>query len=308
MKKISTVGMSREQWLNERRKGIGGSDAAAIMGANPYSSPLLVYLDKLGLAPEKKITEAMRQGTDLEDYVARRFAESTGKKVRNCNKIYVSEAVPWMIANIDRSITGEEAGLECKTTSPYNKHDFSGGEVPVTYQWQCQHYMAVTGYARWYLAVLVLGTGFYVYQIDRDETLIKALVERETAFWNENVLKRIPPLPIGQASDDEALATMYPESAEEVADLTGARESLDLLTMYNAQIDEITQKCDALKQSIKAELGTCESGLCGPYKVTWKTVTNSRLDTKALRKDNPELAAKYIITSSNRVFKIRKEN
>ena len=83
MKKISTVSMTREEWLNARRKGIGGSDAAAIMGANPYASPLSVYLDKLGLAQEKEITEAMRQGTDLEDYVAKRFSEATGKKVRN---------------------------------------------------------------------------------------------------------------------------------------------------------------------------------------------------------------------------------
>lgn len=307
MKKISTIGMSREEWLNARRKGIGGSDAAAIIGANPYASPLSVYLDKLGLAQDKEVTEAMRQGTDLEDYVAKRFSEATGKKVRNCNKILIRENYDFMIANIDRAIVGEDAGLECKTTSPYNKHDFESGEVPVTYQWQCQHYMAVTGYDHWYLAVLVLGQGFYTYQIDRDENLISMLEKREREFWNDNVLKHVPPLPIGQESDDVALDTMYPASTEETADLTSVQDKLDLLSFQEAQIDALKSQCDELKQTIKAELGACESGVCGPWRVSWKSVASSRIDTKSLRKDHPDIVAQYSVVKSNRVFRVKKE-
>lgn len=308
MKTISTVGMSREEWLESRRKGIGGSDAAAIMGANPYASPLSVYLDKLGLAQEKEITEAMRQGTDLEDYVARRFCEATGKKVRNCNKILIRENYSYMIANIDRAIVGEDAGLECKTTSPYNRHNFEGGEVPITYQWQCQHYMSVTGYDHWYLAVLVLGQGFYTYQIDRDENLISVLEKRERDFWNENVLKHVPPLPIGQESDDVALDAMYPESVAETADLTSVQDKLDLLSLYDSQIGSLKAQCEALKQEVKEELGACEIGVCGPWNVSWKTVESTRLDMKRLRTEHPDIAAQYMVTNSSRVFRIKKSN
>ena len=78
MIRISTKGMTREEWLKLRRTGIGGSDAGAICGLNPYSSPMTVYRDKTGDYLEDEDNESMRQGRDLEDYVARRFCEETG--------------------------------------------------------------------------------------------------------------------------------------------------------------------------------------------------------------------------------------
>lgn len=303
---ITSANMTREEWLKERKKGIGGSDAAAIMGANPYSSPLTVYLDKLNLLPEKEISEAMRQGTDLEEYVAKRFVEASGKKVRNCNKILVSNEYPWMLANIDRTIVGEDAGLECKTTSIFNKHDFESGEVPVTYQWQCQHYMAVTGCQRWYLAVLVLSKGFYIYQVDRNDQLIKLLIDEERAFWEEHVLKNIPPLPIGIEADDDALEILYPQSSEDTADLTSVSATLDWIEIQKKNIETLEKSIEAAKQEIKQALGECERGINDKFRVSWKTVNSSRLDTKALKKDYPEIAEKYMINKSSRVFRIDK--
>ena len=116
---ISTKNMSREDWLSLRRTGIGGSDAGAICGLNPYSSPLDVYFNKTGEAPETEDNEAMRQGRDLEEYVARRFTEETGLKVRRSNQMYRSIEHPFMIADIDRLIIGEDAGLECKTANDW---------------------------------------------------------------------------------------------------------------------------------------------------------------------------------------------
>ena len=109
---ISTKDMTHEEWLQARKSGIGGSDAGAICGLNPYTSPLAVYQDKVSQAVEEKDNEAMRQGRDLEDYVARRFMEETGKKVRRANVIYKSTENPFMFANVDRLIVGEDAGLE----------------------------------------------------------------------------------------------------------------------------------------------------------------------------------------------------
>ena len=166
--------------------------------------------------------------------------------------------------------------------------------------------MAVTGYDHWYLAVLVLGQGFYTYQIDRDENLISMLEKREREFWNGNVLKHVPPLPIGQESDEFALDTMYPSSIEETADLTSVQDKLDGIDIYEAHIKAMQEQVEMMKQQVKAELGACESGVCGPWRVSWKSVASSRLDTKALRKDHPDIVAQYSVVKSNRVFRIKK--
>ena len=121
---ISTVKMSREEWLEERRKSIGGSDAAAVIGMSRFASPYTVWMDKTGRLPEKEDTEAMRIGRDLEEYVAKRFEEASGKKVRRCNYIIRNPAYPWAHADIDRRISSENAGLECKTTSTLDIRQF----------------------------------------------------------------------------------------------------------------------------------------------------------------------------------------
>ena len=117
IKKVSTVGMSREDWLEQRRHTIGGSDAAGIIGLSKWSSPVSVWADKTGRLPDKLDTEAMRLGRDLEGYVARRWMEATGKKVRRLNAMLYNELYPFAHADIDREVIGERAGLECKTTS-----------------------------------------------------------------------------------------------------------------------------------------------------------------------------------------------
>ncbi len=154
---ISTAHMSREDWLRLRQSGIGGSDAGAICGLNPYVSPMSVYRDKTCENVSDTDNEAMRQGRDLEDYVARRFSEAAGLKVRRSNMLYRSDEYPFMIANVDRLVVGEDAGLECKTASAYSADKWKDGTVPMHYLIQAAHYMAVTGRKAWYIAVVILG-------------------------------------------------------------------------------------------------------------------------------------------------------
>ena len=143
--------LSETEWLEVRRKGIGGSDAGAIAGLNPFKSAYSVYCDKLNLSPEQEDNEAMRQGRDFEEYVAMRFSEESGKKVKKCNYILRHSVYPFMLADVDRLVVGENAGLECKTTNVFNKTNYEEGEIPLSHYVQCVHYMAVTGADRWYL-------------------------------------------------------------------------------------------------------------------------------------------------------------
>lgn len=303
--------MSREEWLESRRNGIGGSDASAILGVNPYSSPLKVYMDKIGKVVEEEENEAMRQGTDLEPYVADRFVEfmekqGTPKKVRKCNRILQHPDYPWMLANIDREVLKENAGLECKTTSPYSKFRFDEGEINPHYYWQCVHYMAVTGAERWYVSIVVLGKGHHVFCIERDEDAIATLIESEREFWEEHVVPKVPPLPTGSEADGEALNALYPVAEVEDAamDLGGLDDLLNLRGMKVEQRDSLQKEIEEIDQQIKAEMGTFERGVSGTWTVRWSNTESRRVDTKALKAKYPKIAEECVKVTKGRRFTV----
>ncbi len=139
--KIPLAGVSNAEWLRLRKSGIGGSDAGAICGVNPYSSAMKIFRDKTSEEVEEQDSEAIRIGHDLEEYVAQRFTEATGLRVRRSNYMYRSVENPFMIADVDRVVIGEDAGLECKTASAYNADKWADGNIPLHYIMQCYHYM-----------------------------------------------------------------------------------------------------------------------------------------------------------------------
>ncbi|MGI6361476.1 MAG: YqaJ viral recombinase family protein [Bacillota bacterium] len=299
--------MTHDEWLAARKKGLGGSDAAAILGLNPYETPYSVWADKLDLLPEKEDNESMRQGRDLEDYVAKRFCEETGKKVRRNNKIIHSKDYPWALANVDRMIVGENAGLECKTTATLNLKQFAKGEYPATYYCQCVHYMAVTGADKWYLAVLVLGKQFHVFEIERDEKEIESLMSEEGSFWKDYVETETPPGVDGLDPTGEALEFIYRESDEEGAiDLFGRGELLSDYFDLAAEIKDKKQQQELIKQTLQQELGALEVGITDGYKVTWKPQTRNSLDKGLLLEKYPDLdISDCLKTSTSRVMRIR---
>ena len=303
----NTLDMSREQWLELRRQGIGGSDSAAIVGLDRYRSAFDVYAEKIGLKPEQPDNEAMRQGRDLEQYVAERFMETTGKKVRRRNTILQHPEHHWMLANIDRWVIGENAGLECKTTSVLNRTKFSQGEFPPNYYVQCVHYMAVTGAERWYLAVLVLNKAFHVFTIERDENEIQALIEAEKHFWENHVLKQIPPTPDGSESTSELLKQMFPEAKErEKTALFGYEDKIEQYLYLDAKVKELERERDRFKQELQLALGDAEIGQAQGYIVEWKNQVRQTLDTARLKKEQVEIYQQYLKPAQTvRVFKIK---
>ena len=303
-----TRSMSREEWLESRRNGIGGSDASAILGVNPYSSPLKVYMDKIGKGQEEEENEAMRQGRDLEPYVAERFCEYTGLKVKKCNRILQHPEYPWMLANIDRQVIGQNAGLECKTTSAFSKFKFDQGEINPHYYWQSMHYMAVTGAEKWYVAVLVQGKDFQVFGLDRDEDAIQTLIEAERAFWEEHVVPRVPPLPTGSEADGEALNALYPaaEETEATMALDGLEDVLNLRAMKVAQRDALQAEIDGMDQQIKAAMGTLEKGVSESWTVRWTNTSSRKIDTKALKAAMPDVAERFTKVTNGRRFTVTK--
>ena len=299
---------NRAQWLQERRKSIGGSDAAAIIGLNRYTTPYVVWADKTGLLPEKEDTEAMRQGRDLEEYVAKRFTKSTGKSVRRNNSIIRNPKYPFAHANIDRQIVGERAGLECKTTSIMNMKRFKNGDYPEEYYCQCVHYMAVTGYDKWYLAVLILNQGFMVFEIERDEDEIGALMEAEKAFWEAYVLKNVPPPMDGKPATTEAVNHVFRTESGGEADISHLYPDIENLQALKSQIKALNEQAEKIEQEIRQSLSDSDTGHCGRFTVTWRNQTRRTLDKKLLQASNPLLdLSPYEKSTSYRVFKIKEE-
>lgn len=302
----STKDMTRAEWLEARRKGIGGSDASAIMGQNPWASPLTVYFDKVGIAAEKTESEAMRQGTDCEEVVAARFTRETGLKVKRCHKLIQHPDYPWMLANIDRQVVCKGfVGLECKTTSPFNRTDFSEGSIPPNYYWQCQHYMAVTGAEEWYLAVMVFSTAFHVFRIPRNETAIEQLIEAERSFWTENVQAGVAPYPSGIDAEDQVIDSMYATRRDRPADIGDMRQQLEILALHEQEAKALDEKIKAIKQQLKLRMGECTTAACGRFLITWRDETRTTLDTKRLKLEQPETFAMYAKTSVSRPLKIK---
>lgn len=302
----STKGLSHEEWLGYRMQGIGGSDAAAIVGLNPWSSPTAVFADKLGITPAKESSEAMRIGTDLEEYVAKRFTEATGKRVRRENNILQSIEHPFMLANVDRMIVGEKAGLECKTTSPYNKADWDGGTVPSPYYCQCQHYMGVLGFNKWYLAVLVLGTGFHWYEVERNEDDIAALIKAEEEFWHL-VETKTAPEPDGSDASAAILRTMYDGSDGGEIMLTGLANDLKRYEEIQTMMRSLETEEAGIIQRIQSQMGNAHIGHADGWKATWKPSTSRRLDTKRIKSEQPDIYETYSKESTSRRFMLKKE-
>ena len=302
--KIPTLNMSHDEWLEHRMKSIGGSDAASIIGLNPWSSPYSVWADKLGKLPPKEDNEAMRQGRDLEFYVAERFCEATGKKVRRENNILINPDYPFAHANVDRMVVGEDAGLECKTTSALNMKNFKNGAFPDTYYVQCVHYMMVTGCKKWYLAVLVLNREFMVFEIERDEEEIEALAQSEAEFWRL-VEEKSSPVADGAASTTNAITAIYPESNEETVNLFAYEADLKQYMAISAQIKELEKLRDEAANRVKAFLGAAGRGETDGYKVSWISASRSSFDSKRFAQDHADIdLSEYYKNSSYRTFKV----
>ena len=306
MKKLTaTAGLDKKEWLMYRKRGIGGSDAGAVCGLNPYRTAMQVYEDKTTDQIEEFDNEAMRQGREFEDYVAKRFTEATGKKVRRANFMYYDENYPFMLADVDRMIVGENAGLECKTASPYLADKWKDGKMPLHYQLQCYHYMSVCNADAWYLAVVIYGREFKYYRIEREEEVLRDLRRIEQDFWENHVLKRVLPEPDGSELADQVISEYFKNSIKETIALRGFDEKLDRRQELEILMGELDTEKKQIEQELKLYLGEAEIAENANYRVSWKQVSSQRIDGERLKKERPEIYEQYQKTIRFRRFMVK---
>lgn len=293
-----------EEWKELRSHYIGGSDAAAVVGLNPFKSAYTLWADKTKQIPEFTGNLATEVGTYLEEFVAKKFSEETGKKVRRNNRSMINDKYPWAIANIDREIVGENAGLEIKTTSEINLKRFKNGEYPANYYCQCVHYMAVTGKDKWYLAVLIGNRDFKWFVIERDEDEINALMQSERDFW-KLVETKTPPTPDGSASTSETVNTIYPEANGNIVNLIAYDDAIFQYIAIAKQIKELKAIQDELANNVKAFMADSGAGESEKYRVSWPSSVRRTFDIKGFEKGHPNMdLSEYYKTSNVRTFRV----
>lgn len=304
---VKTRELSRDDWLAVRRTGIGGSDAAAAVGLNPYMSPMELWLDKTGRSeglpgPDPNDTTSPTYwGTLLEPIVAASYTRVTGNRVRKINAVLRHPSIPWMLANIDREVVGtsDVQILECKTAGEHGARLWRDG-VPEYVELQVQHQMAVTGKTAAHVAVLLCGQALEVFRVDRDDALIARLIELEARFWRY-VESDTPPPADGSESADRALRHLYPGNGG-TADFTDDRRLSSVFTDLVAVRAEIEarQAIEArLKQTIQQAMGEATRAVFETGSVSFKrSRDSSTVDLKRLLADHPEFEMQYATTKS----------
>ncbi|WP_431811904.1 YqaJ viral recombinase family protein [Lysinibacillus sp. FW12] len=309
MEAVSTLEMDRIEWLQLRKSGIGGSDASAILGFNRYKSAFQLYIEKTSEWVEESDSEAAYWGNVLEDVVAREFARRTGKKIRKINRMLRHPYHYFMTANLDRDVVGEKAFLECKTASEYLKDSWNGEDVPAAYLCQLQHYLAVTGYEKAYIAVLIGGNKFVWKEVARDDEFIELMIQHEKSFWENHVLADVPPAIDGSSSASELLAKMYPQDDGSAIMLDEQSNTLiEAIESIKAEQKQLEKQRNEYENQLKMTLGEAAEGHSNRFKVTYKTIASSRLDSKRLKEEQPAIYEKYIKESLSRRLSIKEAN
>ena len=306
---VSTKNMSKSNWLKWRSKGLGGSDAACICGISKYKSPVELWMEKTGQIKPKESGEAAYWGTILEPIVRKEFSLRSNLKVKIIKSMLQHSKYDFMLANLDGVVIDPECGeciFEAKTASIFKSDQWDDDNIPQEYMLQIQHYMAVTGYNKTYIAVLIGGNQFKYKVVERDDELINMLIKLEEDFW-EHVVTNTPPPMDGSEASKELLNKLYPLSNAKTQIIL-PDESINLINQYELSKDKEKEACEMKEEAankLKIMLGDFECGNSNDRTVLWKSYESEKLDTKKLKEEQPDIYSRYITKSQLRRFSIK---
>ena len=330
---VETSELPREEWLAYRRRGIGGSDAAAVLGISPFMTGRDLYYDKLGIsaAADDENWVAKEIGHRLEPLVAEIFSKRTGLKVFQKKFMFQHPQYPWMLADLDYLVKlpdGSIAILECKTSTSNSSENwwYAGKEiVPAYYESQGRHYMAVMNYSKTFFCCLFTDTREAIIRsIDRDMAYEEELIALEDTFWNENVVKQQPPeytengdlvmksvqRLLGPAATDAPPVVITPPQFSRVKQFMQLQEQK---SGFDAEIKKLDKEMARLKALIVADMGNSCKALYedaeGNYTITYNPVYKQSIPKEGLdrlKAVHPEIYSEYVKTSESRRFLVKK--
>ena len=252
--------------------------------------------------PDLSNVESVEMGTRLEQFVAEVFSEKTGKAVRKAPKTYSHPNYPYLVAHVDRLITGTDELLECKTCSAFKLEEWEN-KIPKEYVLQVVWYLGITGRKKGWIACLIGGQKFVYMQIDFDEELFNLMVEKAVKFW-DMVQNKIPPLILPE--DDEVLGEIYSEPTDDMMVLQDLNDRVAYLQEIKMHIEDLSKEKRELETELKTVIADKAGFTTDRYKVTWKTQTANRIDTDRLKDEQPEIIKNYMQEKKFRVLRITK--
>ncbi len=329
---VDTTQLTNDEWLDWRRKGIGGSDVAAALNVSPYRTARDLYYDKIGVLPviEDEDKSIMFEiGHLLEDVVAQIFAKKTGLTVFEDHMMYQHPLYPFLIADVDRFVLlheGRKGLIECKKAHYDKQIKWANGAVPRHYELQVRHYLAVMNLDVAYIACLFSNNenDFVWVKIERDLDEEENTILQLQAFWEGNVMSRVePPLvekpdlvlemlrrhfgPADKSAPEIQLQPSYVPTLEQIFTLKEEKKNLD------AQVRKLDQQIKGLYAPIVELMGvscaaTCENGN-EKYRISFspqyrESISKDHLS--ALKAQYPEIYDDFVETSESRIFKIAK--
>lgn len=306
---VSTENLSNEEWLKWRKKGLGGSDIAAILGISKWSSAIDIWLQKTNQKFDAPIeNEAMTWGKILEPVIRETFIKVTGKKTIEVKAILQNEEHPFMIADVDgltQDDNGNPAILEIKCVSEYKRSEWDNDQIPQYYMTQVMHYLAVTGLDTAYVVALVGGNSMIIREVHADEEMIAMLIACEKDFW-QKVTGMTRPEADGSDACKDLLDSLYRGGiSDQIVLPEEAVEFVDLYIEASAEEDSAKAKKQLASNRLKEIMGDYNTGTCLGHTISWKPVSTDRFDSKKFKEDEPELYEKYTKTSVSRRFTLR---
>jgi len=306
---VETTDLSSAEWLSYRRKGIGGSDIAAICGISKWKRPIHVYLDKIGELPESELGEPAEWGTRLEPLIADKFSsEHPEWAVIKKDMIYSHPRYDWALGNIDRMLICPHRGrgiLEIKTANEYLLKDWNDGNIPDYYYVQLQWYLFITGLDWGYFATLIGGNKYREYEVHRDDDMIEQMLRLAGDFWDNHVLAcKCPPVDGSDASTN-LLNTWYPRATQTAPiELEGAEMAESYLSMKQ-QLKSLEEELSEVENHFKSMLGNYEIGSTGDHRIKWENRNRTGVDSKLLKELYPDAHQACLKTTHFRQFSIK---
>jgi len=267
------VDAGRAIWLEQRRRGIGGTDASAILGVNPWMTPFEVFLSKTGKAKDKEPTKAMEWGLLLENVIAERYMARTGRKLWKPDRLMSHPDFPCLIGTPDRLVIGESRGVDVKTSGGYLEHEWGAeftDEIPRQYVVQAAHYMAITGFDVWDFIVLIGGNEDRIYTVRRDKAFEAILIDRLTKWWQRYIVEGRMLIPDHSEGASSYLKALFPtDKAPRIGADEKAQSIGDSLRHVKRSIKGLEKNEAELTNQLKELVGDA-SGMDGSgFRVTW---------------------------------------
>lgn len=300
---------------------ISGTEIGAILGLNPYQTPMDLYMRKLGLIDPPEENEPMKWGIAAEHVVARRYARETGQDLAptidrgfDYKSPLKHPKYPWWIGTPDRQIynrgDNNHGGLlEIKIVGERTAHQWGDppdGDVPEQYLTQVAWYMPLLGVEWADLAVQIGNRDYRVYRINRDRELEDQLRDAALAFINDHLIPQVPPPLDGSESSKRWLNYRYPQDQGPMLEPTDAEilAAVQSLQYAKNNLKHLENEIAGYENTLKSIIGDC-AGMKGEWgSITWKRSKDSAtFDAKRFQATCPDLAKDfYVIRPGSRRF------